>query len=153
MSKSVSFTNSSIGGGGGVVSENGLSLHTEISRRPGFVAVVWLAPPPPPRPISYEQVISLSQSFCVMPFSLSGGRGGGRWGEPIHMTTRKPGPLSVIQYSLVIHMSCRSICRFSCQWKSDYHKDADKIKYAVFCENKCLHIFPCFFLYLQVHFV
>jgi hypothetical protein len=42
-----------------------------ISRGPGFLAVVWLAPTPPPH-------VFLSQSSCVLPAELTNGRGRGR---------------------------------------------------------------------------
>jgi hypothetical protein len=47
-----------------------------IYRGPGFLAVVWLAPSPPPFPV--RQVVSLSQSSCVSPVELTDGRGGGQ---------------------------------------------------------------------------
>jgi len=50
----------------------------------------------PPHP---QEVASLSQSSCVSPIELTEGRK--RVGEePNHTTTRKPGPLQIIQSSL-----------------------------------------------------
>ncbi len=44
-----------------------------------------LAPRPPSAPLSREQVVSLSQSFCVPPIELTDG---GRGEEPNHATAR-----------------------------------------------------------------
>ncbi len=46
-----------------------------------------------PLPLSRQQDVSLSQSSCVSPLELTGGRGGGGGEEPNHTTVRKPGPL------------------------------------------------------------
>ncbi len=56
-----------------------------------------LLPPP-----SREQVVYLSQSSCVSPVELSEGEGEGVGEEPNHTTARKPYPLKIIQYSLVL---------------------------------------------------
>ncbi len=70
------------------------SLNREYSmifRGPGFLA-----------PLSREQV-SLSQSSYASPVGLTDGRvGGGPGEEPNRMTARKPGPLSINQYSLIL---------------------------------------------------
>ncbi len=61
--------------------------------------VVWFGSSPTPSPLSRKQAVSLSQSSCVSPVELTDWKGGG--GEQIHMTTRKPGPLEIIQYFMV----------------------------------------------------
>jgi hypothetical protein len=54
-----------------------------------------------PLPLARQQVVSLSQSFCMSPVELSGGRDGEGVGEePIYNAVRKPGPLKIIHYSL-----------------------------------------------------
>ncbi len=60
--------------------------------------MIWLLPspfPPPPTP-SRQQVVPPPQSSCVSPVGE-----GGKGKDPNHATTRKPGPLYYIQYSLV----------------------------------------------------
>ncbi len=59
------------------------------------------SPPPPPFlfPLSYHQVVSLSQSSCVSPVELTDGRWGGVGEEPYHMMAREHALLSNIQYS------------------------------------------------------
>ncbi len=69
-----------------------------------------LAPPPPPSPLSRQQVVSHSQSSCVPPVELTDGRGGeggrGVRSQTNHTTSRKLGHLQIIQYSLTypIHL-------------------------------------------------
>jgi hypothetical protein len=46
-----------------------------------------LDPRPSPAPLSREQVVSLSRSFCVPQIELTAGR---RGEEPNHATARKP---------------------------------------------------------------
>jgi hypothetical protein len=48
-----------------------------------------------------QQVVSLSQPFRVSPVDLSDGRGVGGGEEPKRMTLRNPGPLLIIQYTLL----------------------------------------------------
>jgi hypothetical protein len=48
-----------------------------IYRGPGILAVVLSNSLPTPFPFSHEQVVYLSQSFCVSPVELTDGRGGG----------------------------------------------------------------------------
>ncbi len=56
---------------------------------------------PPPFPLYRQQVVSLSQSSCVPPVELTDEREGeGVSEEPYYTTTRKPGPLWIIQNSL-----------------------------------------------------
>ncbi len=56
-------------------------------------------------PGSSEQVVSLSKSSCVSPVKLTAGReregDKGVGEEANHMTASKPGPLQIIQYSLL----------------------------------------------------
>ncbi len=55
-------------------------------------------PAPSPSPVS------LSQSSCVSPIGYGRERGWGDGEEPNHTTAKKPGPLYIIQYSLVINL-------------------------------------------------
>jgi hypothetical protein len=66
---------------------------------PGYPrrGTIWLLPPPPP-----VSKMSLFNSSCVSPVKLTdatGGEGGG-WGRE-GGTVRKPGPLFIIQYSMM----------------------------------------------------
>ncbi len=74
-----------------------------IYRGPGFLAVARFGSSTTPSPLSRRKVVSLSQSSCVSPVVLTHGKGG--WEkvgeEPNHTTARKPGLLSIIQYSLM----------------------------------------------------
>jgi hypothetical protein len=73
---------------------------------PGFLAV--LAPTPHLTPLFRQQVVSLSQSSCVFPVKLTDfQRGGVGVGEEPNHTTRKRGPLKIIQCSLNSSMHCR----------------------------------------------
>jgi hypothetical protein len=60
------------------------------------------APHPPTSPIYRQQDVPLYQSSCMcvagQAYLRERGEGGGK---PNQMTARKPGPLSIIQYSLV----------------------------------------------------
>ncbi len=68
-----------------------------------------LAPrPPPTSPIFCQQVVSLSRSFCVSPVELTVRRGGRVWGRS--QITWKPGPLLIVQYSLLKHSVYNDIC-------------------------------------------
>ncbi len=69
----------------------------ENYRGPGFLAVVLFGSFPAPSPLSSQQVVSLSRSSCVSKFELTEGKGEGGGG-----TARKPGPLLIIQYSLLV---------------------------------------------------
>jgi hypothetical protein len=66
-----------------------------IYRGPGFLAVVRFGSSPNPLPLLDQQVVSLSQSFCVLPVELTDRGGGGRGaGEELnHTMARKPGLL------------------------------------------------------------
>ncbi len=73
-----------------------------ISRGPDFLTVVWFGSSPPLTPLLRQQVFSLSQSPCVSPVERIDGKGGERVGEELnHTTASKPGPLKIIQYSVV----------------------------------------------------
>ncbi len=55
--------------------------------------MIWLHPPTP-TPLSLRQIVTLSQSSCVLPVEFNDGRGGrGRRGAKSYTTARKPGPL------------------------------------------------------------
>ncbi len=72
-------------------------------RGPGFLVVVLFGSSPTPfPPLSGQQDVYLSQSFCVSPIELSEmGEGGEVGTEPNHTTARKPGPLNYTEYSLL----------------------------------------------------
>ncbi len=78
-----------------------------IYRGPGFLAtVIWLARPPPPAlPPPREQVVSLSQPSSLLPCRACW-HYRGEWAgeEPNHTTARRPGPLKITQYFLVVRM-------------------------------------------------
>jgi hypothetical protein len=62
-----------------------------------------LAPPPTPA-VSRQQVVSLSKTSYVHVSQVEPTDGRGREGvgeEPNHTTSRKPGPLLIVQYSLL----------------------------------------------------
>ncbi len=60
--------------------------------------MIWLLPHfISPLPLAVNK---LSQSSCVSPFELTGGRWERKVEEPNNTTARKPGPLLIIQYSL-----------------------------------------------------
>ncbi len=63
-------------------------------------------PPLPPIPLFHQQV---SQSFCVWPVELTDRR---VRKEPNHATSRKPGPLSIIQYPLMPDISSPADMKF-----------------------------------------
>jgi hypothetical protein len=44
---------------------------------PAFLGSYDSAPRTPPPPLSRQQIVSISQSYCVSPILLTGGRGGG----------------------------------------------------------------------------
>jgi hypothetical protein len=56
-----------------------------------------LLPCSPPYPLSRQQVVSV---FLCVSGGIIDGRGEGE--EPNYTTARKPGPLQIIQYSLVV---------------------------------------------------
>ncbi len=48
-----------------------------IYRGPGFLAVLRFCSTPTPSPLFRQQLVSLSQFFCVSPVELTEGSGGG----------------------------------------------------------------------------
>ncbi len=71
-----------------------------IYRGPGCLAVVWVGSSPTPSPtVPSASSLSCSVFYSVLLVELTDGRRGGGE-EPNHMTSRKPGHLQIIQYSL-----------------------------------------------------
>ncbi len=68
-------------------------------------------------PLYRQQVVSLSQSYWVSSVDLPVLTEG----EPNHTMTRKPCPLEIIQYSLILHSSFTFSSSFSCLFISHPH--------------------------------
>jgi hypothetical protein len=67
-----------------------------------------LAPPPPPSPLSGQQVVSRFKSSCVSPVELTDGRRGRGWGRSQIVRRR---------VSLVLHISLNTLWLIVCQTK------------------------------------
>ncbi len=72
-----------------------------IYRGPGFLAFVWFGFSPP---LSHQQVVTLSQSYCMSPVEHSNGRGGGGGGGKSY-DRDKAWPSINFQYSLKLNAS------------------------------------------------
>ncbi len=71
-------------------------------RGPGFLSVVWFGSSPTSSPFSSASCLCFSVFlYACRRLRYTDGRGGGVDQEPNHTTTRKHGPLQIIQYSIL----------------------------------------------------